>query len=402
MLPNGWAENPLSKLLDKVIDYRGQSVPKANVGVPLITARNVREGFLNFDSQEFVDESAYVAWMSRGIPSKGDILFTTEAPLGKACRYPDDRKYAIGQRTVTLRVSPSKLDSDFLLYFILSEHGQRLVDLRSSGSTAKGIKSSELKKIKVLYPVQIGEQKKIAQILSTWDKAIATTEQLLANSQQQKKALMQQLLTGRKRFEGFRSEFERHHFSDLLELDGKSLGNKTPLEFEFKYISLSDVNAGRISESLRTYNFKDAPSRARRILSQGDILLATVRPNLQGFAKVEKKHNGLIASTGFTVLSAKKDVCGDYIYHYLFSAHVTGQINALVVGTNYPAINSSDVAGLLVYCPAYEEQVKIARILNDCDAVVYALQKKLDCLKQEKKALMQQLLTGKRRVKVEQ
>src|SRR5690606_24321515 len=193
----GWDCQPLSKLLEKVIDYRGQSVPKASHGVPLIIARNVRDGYLDFTSQEFVSDQDYASWMKRGTPKPGDILFTTEAPLGKACRFPELGRFAVGQRTVTLRTN-SRLDSDYLLYFILSTHGQNLIDLRSSGSTAKGIKSSELKKVKVLFPTYIPEQKKIAKILSTWDKAITTTEQLLTNSQQQKKALMQSLLTGKK------------------------------------------------------------------------------------------------------------------------------------------------------------------------------------------------------------
>ena len=124
MHPNGWNSKPLAQLLDKIIDYRGQSVPKSSSGIPLITARNVREGYLDFSNQEYVDESKFEEWMSRGTPKKGDILFTTEAPLGKACRYPSEGVYAIGQRTVTLRTN-KKLDSEFLLYTILSERGQQ-------------------------------------------------------------------------------------------------------------------------------------------------------------------------------------------------------------------------------------------------------------------------------------
>src|SRR5690606_38053490 len=159
--------------------------------------------------------------MKRGTPRSGDILFTTEAPLGKACRFPEQGRFAVGQRTVTLRTN-SRLSSDYLLYFILSAHGQNLIDLRSSGSTAKGIKSSELKKVKVLFPTYIPEQKKIAKILSTWDKAITTTEQLLTNSQQQKKALMQSLLTGKKRLLDkngvrFSGEWEVSKLSKLFE-----------------------------------------------------------------------------------------------------------------------------------------------------------------------------------------
>lgn len=193
-----WKECPLINLLDSIIDYRGQSVPKAESGVPLITARNVRAGYLDFSNQEYIDNNAFQSWMTRGTPRSGDVLFTTEAPLGMACRFPKDGIYGVGQRTVTLRAN-EKLSSDFLLYFLLSEKGQLLIDLRSSGSTAKGIKSSELKKVKVYFPLLVEEQQKISSVLTNADKEIELLEQQLTDLKQEKKALMQQLLTGKRR-----------------------------------------------------------------------------------------------------------------------------------------------------------------------------------------------------------
>ena len=224
------------------------------------------------------------------------------------------------------------------------------------------------------------------------------SEQLFINSQQYKKHLTQELLTQKKRLPGFSKKIKHYHFSDLLTIDAKNLDKNTPDNFEFNYISLSDVENGRISSKLERHKFHSAPSRARRIVDEDDILLATVRPNSQGFAKIKNEHADLIASTGFSVLTRRENVCADYVYHYLFSAHITSQINSLVVGTNYPAINSSDVSGLSIYCPEYEEQKEIAEILNNCDSMIYQLQHKIACLKKEKRALTQQLLTGKRRV----
>ncbi|GBL05786.1 restriction endonuclease subunit S [Glaciecola sp. KUL10] len=249
------------------------------------------------------------------------------------------------------------------------------------------------------------EQRKIAKILSNWDKAISTTERLIDNSKQQKKALMQQLLTGKKRLlddsgKPFEGNYNRVNLSELATIDKSSLGKKTPEDFEFSYISLSDVETGKIAGNLEKHFFASSPSRARRKVSCGDILLATVRPNLKGFAKVKAEHDGMIASTGFSVLTPKKGVSSAYLYHYLFSCHITGQINALVVGSNYPAINSSDVSGLKVYIPSYDEQKKVACALNNADQSLSQLEQQLADLKQEKKALMQQLLTGKRRVTV--
>lgn len=197
-LPEGWEESSLISVLEKIIDYRGQSVPKAKCGIPLITARNVRMGFLDFNDQEFVDVEKYDEWMNRGIPGTGDVLFTTEAPLGNACMYPSHGKYAVGQRTVSLRVDNEKIHPEFLLYFITSERGQRLIDIRSSGSTAKGIKSSELKKVKIRYP-GLKEQLRITRSLIVADDRIINFETQLSHLSQQKRALMQQLLTGKRR-----------------------------------------------------------------------------------------------------------------------------------------------------------------------------------------------------------
>lgn len=347
---------------------------------------------------KYVTEETYQVWIRRGALKEGDLILTREAPVGEVGILENSEGIFLGQRTVMYRAHSQKSNNLFLLYSLQSRFCQKQIDNFSNGGTVSHMRVPDCEKIIIKTP-PLPEQRKIAQILSTWDKAIVTTEKLIAASKQQKKALMQQLLTGKKRFPGFEERFKRCHLAGLTLIDQNSLGKKTPENFEFKYISLSDTDAGKISEQLETHVFGTAPSRARRIVKEGDILLATVRPNLQGFAKIRKENCGSIASTGFAVLTPKTGVCGDYLYHYLFSAHISGQINALVVGSNYPAINSSDVAGLSIYCPDFEEQQKIASVLSVADREIATLEQKLDHLKQEKKALMQQLLTGKRRVK---
>ena len=400
MIPQGWERKPIKDVCDSIIDCVNKTAPVVDYKTPfkMLRTTNIRDGRVNTEDVRYVTEDVYKEWVRRGVPKVGDLIFTREAPVGEVGVLEDDKGIFLGQRTMMYRANLQKADNYFLFYSLQSLFCQKQIEDFSNGGTVSHMRVPDCGEIIVNIP-PLPEQKKIAQILSTWDKAITTTEQLLANSQQQKKALMQQLLTGKRRLKGGGGEFKRSHLSGLVKIDAKSLGNKTPTDFKFRYISLSDVNAGRIADNLDCHKFHNAPSRARRIVSEGDILLATVRPNLQGFAKITKEYSDCIASTGFSVLSPKKGVCGSYLYHYLFGAHITGQINALVVGTNYPAINSSDVAGLLIYYPEYEEQEKIAEILNNCDSILSVLQQKLEGLKQEKKALMQQLLTGKRRVK---
>lgn len=311
---------------------------------------------------------------------------------------------AINQALSALVLNEEKALPRYVLNY-LNGNVKQWKKFAASSRKDPNITREDVCSFEILLP-PLPEQRKIAKILSTWDNAISTTERLIDNSKQQKKALMQQLLTGKKRLlddsgKPFEGEFDRVNLSELATIDKSSLGKKTPEDFEFSYISLSDVKTGKIADNLEKHVFSSSPSRARRKVSCGDILLATVRPNLKGFAKVKAEHDGMIASTGFSVLTPKKGVSGDYLYHYLFSCHITGQINALVVGSNYPAINSSDVSGLKVYIPSYDEQKKVASVLNNADQSLAQLEQQLADLKQEKKALMQQLLTGKRRVKVD-
>ncbi|HHQ4763434.1 TPA: restriction endonuclease subunit S [Aeromonas veronii] len=407
MVPNGWVTKDLrsiSLLITKgstPTTYGHEFVEQSENSIRFVGAYNCSfDGKFKSDSEKWISKEADELLKRSKLNDKDCIICIVGNTIGSNFLVSKEIIPAnINQNVAIIRADERKVNSRYLHYWIMSPYIQYQVQQEASTQAQPSLSLKQVGDFTIALP-PLNEQNRIAKILSTWDKAISTTEQLLANSQQQKKALMQQLLTGKKRLNGYSEAFKRYHFSDLLEIDSKSLGTKTDPDFEFDYISLSDVELGKIGSVLEHHVYKNAPSRARRIVKAGDILLSTVRPNLQGFAKISNPHENCIASTGFSVLTPQKGTCGDYIYHYLFSAHITGQINSLVVGTNYPAINSSDVSGLCIYCPCYDEQVKIAAFLNNSDATIIALQQKLDALKQEKKALMQQLLTGKRRVKI--
>ncbi|WP_105244347.1 restriction endonuclease subunit S [Psychrobacter sp. Marseille-P5312] len=396
---------PIEELC-KVVDCEHKTAPYVDESDYLVVrTSNIRDGQLVMESMKYTTLEGYNEWTSRAVPEYGDVLFTREAPAGESCLVPSDTKVCMGQRMVMLRPHKSEVDPVFLSMILNTKRTKNDIYRLSIGSTVSRINIADIRKLKVASP-PLPEQQKIAKILTTWDKAINATERLIDNSKQQKKSLMQQLLTGKKRLlddngKRFEGEFNQHRLSELVNIDKKSLGKNTPENYEFEYISLSDVSTGTISKSLERHVFSSAPSRARRIVKENDLLLATVRPNLKGFAKARKEHDGFVASTGFAVLSAKKDVSSDYVYHYLFSHHLTGQINALVVGSNYPAINSSDVGSLKILCPPLEEQQKIATVLTNADREIELLEQQLADLQQEKKALMQVLLTGKKRVVVD-
>lgn len=160
---------PLEKCLDALIDYRGKTPKKVSSGIPLITAKVVKSGRIE-RPDEFIAEEDYEAWMTRGHPEIGDVVLTTEAPLGEVAQI-KFLPVALAQRIVTLRGKKGVLDSGYLLYLLQSAHMQEKLVGRSSGTTVLGIKQSELRKVEVSLP-PIEEQRAIARILGTLDDKI--------------------------------------------------------------------------------------------------------------------------------------------------------------------------------------------------------------------------------------
>ncbi|MFM2430789.1 MAG: hypothetical protein RLZZ511_2002 [Cyanobacteriota bacterium] len=157
-LPNGWTLIELDQVCI-FIDYRGQTPSKTTSGIRLITAKNVRDGFIKSDPEEFVSEETYHSWMTRGFPKEGDVLFTTEAPLGKASVVNLKERFALAQRVINLQ-PVSDLNGYFLMWLILSPWFQRELQLRATGMTATGIKAAKLKVMQIPLP-PLAEQKRI-------------------------------------------------------------------------------------------------------------------------------------------------------------------------------------------------------------------------------------------------
>jgi len=187
-------------------------------------------------------------------------------------------------------------------------------------------------------------------------------------------------------------DWEVKKLSSQVYVDKENINSKFDKEF-INYVSLSDIGNGKILP--QKIKYKIAPSRAKRITEKGDVLLATVRPNLKNFAIVDREN--IIASTGFAVLSHKK-MNLKYLYNFLFSQNAEKQFYTLTVGSNYPALNSNDVKNLKLPIPPLPEQKAIADCLTTWDKGIEKLSALITAKKEQKKGLMQQLLTGKKRL----
>jgi type I restriction enzyme S subunit len=260
----------------------------------------------------------------------------------------------------------------------------------TSGSM-KNISKESLLAIQISLPTK-AEQETIAEALSDADSLIESLEQLIAKKRNLKHGAMQELLRPK-------DGWVVKELQEISEIDPESLGVNTRPSYAFKYISLEDVDRGMLlgwSEEI----FSTAPSRARRKVKKGDVLISTVRPNLQSHYLIEIDWNDLICSTGFSAVRCRPCVAEPrYVFECFFSSAIERQIEAIVTGSNYPAINSSDVKRLKIPVPpTFSEQTAIATILSDMDAEIAALEAKLAKSRGIKQGMMQELLTGRTRL----
>ncbi len=164
------------------IDYRGKTPEKSDKGVPLITAKNVRWGMVNKEPEEFVTEETYTKHMTRGFPKRGDVLFTTEAPLGMAALVDTDERFALAQRIICFSPNPERLVGGYLVQALLSKNVQEAIHSFASGATAQGIKASSLKEIEIPLP-PLEEQRRLVGEIESYQQVLDGARQILANYQ---------------------------------------------------------------------------------------------------------------------------------------------------------------------------------------------------------------------------
>jgi len=198
-VPEHWEVVPLTKFASRV-DYRGNTPKKVDEGIFLITTKNLKEGKIDYEiSKEYVEVNQYNSIMSRGLPQKGDLLFTMEAPLGMSAII-DNTEVAIAQRIIKLRFCKKSFNFEFANFSIQSEYFQKHLQKEATGSTAQGIKASKLHKLKLIKP-PIKEQEEIAHHITILNykivNAIACKQAEIEKLKEYKATLINSAVTGK-------------------------------------------------------------------------------------------------------------------------------------------------------------------------------------------------------------
>ena len=389
MVPNGWKLGVISDLADTVMGYAFKSADFTKAGIPLLRMGNLYQNTLSFDRNPIYLPKSFKKNYERFLVKPNDLVMSMTGTMGKrdygfTVKIPTDAPYSLLNQRVIKFVPKHESSSGFLLNLLRSEIILSRLYAIPGGTKQANLSAKQIQELPAPIP-PLPEQRKIATILGTWDKAISTTERLIDNSKQQKKALMQQLLTGKKRLlddsgKPFEGEWEHLHLSDIAKIKkGKALSSKDLEVGEYPVIA-----GGKTSP------YKHSSYTHEKVIT------VSASGAYAGFVAYHKQK---IWASDCSVIEEKQ--CSDiqFIYQYLLLNQA--KIYSFQSGGPQPHIHPKDIEVLKVNLPEIKEQQKIAFVLSNADKEIELLEQQLADLKQEKKALMQQLLTGKRRVKLD-
>ena len=401
-LPEGWDVKCLSDLTSKISDGIHKTPLYADFSnVYFINGNNLKNGSVVIqDSTKFVDEID--ALNHKKDLNDRTLLMSINGTIGNLAYYKGEN-VVLGKSASYINVK-NDVDVDFVYYFLSSQKTQDFYESELTGTTIRNLSIKSIKSTQMCVP-PFPEQQKIAKILSTWDKAISTTAQLLANSQQQKKALMQQLLTGQRRLlddDGLR--FSGEWVETKISKTGKVVSGGTPdtdnkdfWDGNINWITPTDVTAlvnRFVYKTARTITTLGVANSSATILPKGSLLICT-RATIGAMAISTSE---ICTNQGFKSIIPNKSFDVEFLY-YILKKNVKLLIRK-ASGSTFLEISKKDFESIELSMPSLTEQQKIAAVLSAADQEISTLQQQLATLKQEKKALMQQLLTGKVRVKL--
>ena len=272
------------------------------------------------------------------------LLMTTRATIG-ACAV-NQVSMATNQGFQSL-VPKEGARVEFLYYLI--QHHKRRLERLAAGSTFLEVSKRTIRDFRVVVP-PLPEQRKIAAILSSVDDSIEKTQSVIDQVQVVKRGLMQELLTRglpgrhtqvqatRDREETGRDEpdgWRPAHLGDLARVNPEQLGSRTDPDHLLEYLDIAAIEQPGVIGASRTFSFSEAPSRARRLAHEGDILVSTVRPYLRNFARVREAPDNLVVSTGYAVIRPDGGVDGGFLYQHVLSARFVDFLKPRMSGSNY-------------------------------------------------------------------
>ena len=383
-----WEQRKLISCIQKVIDFRGRTPNKLGMewscsGHLALSALNVKDGYIDFSQDNhYGDNDLYEKWMTGNELHKGQVVFTTEAPMGNVAQIPDNERYILSQRTVAFCVDENIITENFLAVLLRTPVIFKTLTKLSSGGTAQGISQKSLAEIEVRIPPNLHEQQIISNFLLSFEHCITLHQRKLEKLQATKKALLYELFPiensrrPKLRFKGFTGDWEQRKLGEIFEylqnntLSRDSLNYKNPNVKNIHYgdilVKFDEILDGSNKDIPYINSEVDLSKFSKSLLRDGDIIFSdTAEDDTVGKAIELQNVNAPFILSGLHTIPCRPLIPfgKGYLGNFLNSDSYRLQLRPLVQGIKVSSISKSALKDTMIEYPKnLDEQEKIGSL----------------------------------------
>ena len=390
-LPSGWQEKKIIDISEVTSSKRIYEKEYVKNGIPFYRGKEISllKNKEKIEEVIYISEEKYTELKNKyGVPQKNDILITAVGTIGNAYMVDNNDPFYFKDGNL-IWLKNIKEHPKFLTF--LFEYNQNKIIEISMGSSQKALTIIKLENLSFYFP-PLEEQKRIAEVLSLCDDIIENLTELIDKKEQYKKGVMQRLLSGEVRFKGFTDEWKTVKLKDILIAGSKDRVNDTS---KYKKITIKLHNKGIEFANIER---KMADKRPFYIRKKDEIIIGKQNYFNGSIAIVNEEFDNTICSNAIMSFKVNNSCNNKFIYSLLSRESYMKKYYHLANGTGQKELSENDFFNFTLSVPSLEEQKKIAGLLSAIDEDIENLKKQLELRKQQKKGLMQKLLTGEVRV----
>ena len=407
-IPANWEVCALGTYIKVQGGYAFKSNQFSDNGIRILRISNIKESGLSLNECKYYSDNDAKGLDNYYLNENDTVIAMSGATTGKSSLVKkDDLPLLVNQRVGTYkRKNERNTDQKFIYYTVSSNYYQQKLWEHAIGGAQPNISSTQLESIIVAYP-PLNEQQKIAEILSTVDDQIEQTDQLIEKTKELKKGLMQQLLTKGVKHTAFKktkigeipAEWRSVKFKEVCSIVNGLVDPREKPYSDYPHIG----NANIEKKSGKLLNYKIAKEEnlisGKYLFNERHVLYGKINPQ---FAKVTyPKFVGLCSADMYPIECDLEQIVPDFLLYAILDTRFTDTMIKLSTRTGMPKVNRFEVEQYVFALPKVNEQKKIAKILSSVDEDIEGYEQEKSKYEELKKGLMQQLLTGKTRVKVD-
>ena len=402
-----WEQRKLLDCIQKITDFRGRTPKKlgmdwSETGYLALSALNVKDGYIDFSQDvHYGDQALYDKWMTGNELHKGQVIFTTEAPMGNVAQIPDNRRYILSQRTIAFDAKLDLITENFLATVLRTPIVFASLTALSSGGTAKGVSQKSLATVDITLPVSLEEQEWVASMFAGIDNLITLHQRKYDKLVKVKKAMLLKMFpqgdakVPEIRFAGFTDPWEQRKLVEIASIKtgpfGTQLSAKEYTNTGIPVINVKNIGTGSVIETELDHVSEDTARRLHEHrISVNDILFGR-KGAIGRHAIIKKTEDGWLQGSDCIRVRFNPEIYALFINAALQTDTILDYLSSNAYGSTMLTLTTEMIASIPVSMPRKEEQIEIAHALDKVDTLITLHQRKLEKLKNLKSAMLSKM-----------